>query len=418
MAAMPALLQPRQSPPSLPGGSAAAPSPSRPGPTPTGTAVSSASFEHGSPRRVASERIQLLPAGAFRALDGRPTEVDAWLLDAAGAATLIAAAAARSTPYVLDYEHQSLAAAAQGIKAPAAAWFKTLEWVEGDGLYATDVQWTDAARALIEADEYRYLSPVFAWDRATGRVTALLNAALTNVPGLDGLSGVAELIAARLAIDPGAAPLILTGAPMDELLDRIRYFLNLPITATAAEAAAELQKLIDQLAGDGMANAAEVAARIAAGASETAALRSELASARAAADPAQVVPFAVHAALTRQVAELQAEIEQRDRADLIEVALSDGRILPATQAFWQTRPLAALTAYLEHAQPIAALNGQQSAHSRPAGNPGSAPGTFTVPAGYRVDAARLAHHQRALALMREQNLPYAVAAAAAAAAGA
>lgn len=415
MAAMPAVLPPpRQTPSSPPDGRAAASLPS----WPAGTAFSSASFEHGSLRRVASERIQILPAGAFRALDGRPTEVDAWLLDAAGAATLIAAAAARSTPYVLDYEHQSLAAAQGGIKAPAAAWFKTLEWVEGDGLYATDVQWTDAARALIEADEYRYLSPVFAWDRATGRVTALLNAALTNVPGLDGLSGVAELIAARLAIDPGAAPLILTGAPMDELLDRIRYFLNLPITATAAEVTAVLVKLIDQLAGDGMANAAEVAARIAAGASETAALRSELASARAAADPAQFVPFAVHAALTRQVAELQAEIEQRDRADLIEVALSDGRILPATQAFWQTRPLAALTAYLEHAQPIAALNGQQSAHSRPAGNPGSAPGTFTVPAGYRVDAARLAHHQRALALMREQNLPYAVAAAAAAAAGA
>lgn len=384
-------------------------------PGPAGWAIASCARTLAGPtigRRVASPRIQLLPAGAFRALDGRPTEVDAWQLDAAAGAALVAAAAARRTPYVLDYEHQSLHTTGQGIKAPAAGWFKTLEWVDDDGLYATDVAWTDAARALIEADEYRYLSPVFAWERASGRVTALINAALTNLPGLDGLSGVADRIAARLALDPAGALATPPGAPMDELLERLRYFLNLPITATAVEVSAELQKLIDRLAGDGLANAGEVAARLAAGAAETAALKSELASARAAADPTAAVPFAVHAALTQQLAGLQAQIEQRERADLIAAALADGRLLSPTLPYWQEQPLAALTAYLKHASPIAALGGQQSTHTRPAADAPAAAGPFPVPAGYRVDAARLAHHQRALALMREQQVSYAVAAAA------
>lgn len=375
-------------------------------PRSSGVAFSSATFDASGLKRVASPRVQLLPAGSFRALDGRPAEVDAWILDAAGAAELIQAAQARSTPYVLDYEHQSLVATDQGIKAPAAGWFKTLEWVDGVGLFATDVAWTEAARALIEADEYRYVSPVFSWDRDSGRVTGLLNAAITNTPGLDGLSGVAELIAARLALS-------LKADPMDELLERLRYFLNLPITATADECVAELNKLISQIAGDGMATARDLLAR----AGETAALRSEIATARAAApDPAQWVPLTVHAALQQEIATLQNAVDQRARNELLTAALADGRILPATQAYWGSQPLEALVAYLEVAQPIAALTGQQSVAARQGATAGqAAAGDYAVPAGFRVDPDRLRQHQRALALMRDQNLTYAAAAAAAAA---
>lgn len=74
---------------------------------------------------------------------------------------LIAAADARDTPYVLDYEHQTLRAAKNGLPAPAAAFFKKLEWRDGEGLFAIDVEWTAAAAAMVEAKEYRFISPYF-----------------------------------------------------------------------------------------------------------------------------------------------------------------------------------------------------------------------------------------------------------------
>ena len=93
--------------------------------------------------------IQLFPAGEFRARDGRPTECAAWLMTREIAERLIAAADARDTPYVLDYEHQTLRAAKNGLPAPAAAFFKKLEWRDGEGLFAIDVEWTAAAAAMV-----------------------------------------------------------------------------------------------------------------------------------------------------------------------------------------------------------------------------------------------------------------------------
>lgn len=360
-------------------------------------AFSACAFVGAKDRLTASARVQLLPAGEFRSLDGRPTEVSAWFIDGAIAATLIAAAAARETPYVLDYHHQSLLAAEQDLKAPAAGWFKTLEWVEGVGLFATDVQWTDAARQMVEADELRYVSPVFAWDRATGQVTHLINAALTNTPGLDGMTAVAERVAAALS----GLVISTLESTMDDLIDRLRYFLNLPITATAEDCTAELQKLIDQIGA--LPPPDEVAAAsLTLGGRLLAAL-----SARAPEppDPAQYVPVTVHLALQGELSAARAALEGGQHAALMQAALADGRILPATETYWRGQPLAALSAYLEQAQPIAALTGMQSGGQPPVRSPTLT--TFTTMAGYAVDAERLALHQRALAHASDHRCSYA-----------
>ncbi|WP_305965658.1 phage protease [Marinobacter salsuginis] len=123
--------------------------------------------------RTPSTDIQLFPAGVFRARDGRPTGITGWRMDAASARELIALSGQRQTPFVIDYEHQTLYAETSGNPAPAAGWFERLEWREGDGLYAVDVEWTARATAMIEGDEYRYLSPVFKYDK-NGAVTELL----------------------------------------------------------------------------------------------------------------------------------------------------------------------------------------------------------------------------------------------------
>lgn len=386
------------------------PSGSSPGHARHGLALSACAFVGEGASLTASERVQLLPAGEFRSLDGRPAEISAWFIDAAIAAKLIADAAARETPYVLDYHHQSLLAMEKGLKAPAAGWFKTLEWVDGVGLFATDVQWTDAARQMVEADELRYVSPVFTWDRADGRVTGLINAALTNTPGLDGMAAVTDAVAAALGAGLAVSSL---ESSMDEMIERLRYFLNLPITATAADCVAELQTLIQQIGelppGDVAAASLSPAARLVAALSA----RTPETTPNPTPDPAQFVPMAVHLALQGELSAARLSIDRGQHAALMQAALADGRILPATEAYWRRQPLAALSAYLDLAQPMAALAGMQSAGQRTpsAGRP-PPPSTFTALAGYAVDADRLALHQRALAVASDQRCDYAQALAA------
>src|SRR5579871_1568223 len=149
---------------------------------------------------TASKEVQLLPAGKFRATDGRPKDAPHWYIDGPLAEAVIAQVAGLTNSLVIDYEHQSLLAANNGQPAPAAAWFKSLEWRDGDGLYAIDVEWTARAAAMIEAKEYLYISPVFGYDKKTGAVKSLINAALTNNPALDGMDEVAVQAAATRLI--------------------------------------------------------------------------------------------------------------------------------------------------------------------------------------------------------------------------
>lgn len=88
-----------------------------------------------------SGRAQIFPMGTFRADDGsgRPADCPAWRMTPEIGARLAAAAAARSTPYCFDYEHQILRSATNGKPAPAAGWFKTIE-VCDDGIWATDIE--------------------------------------------------------------------------------------------------------------------------------------------------------------------------------------------------------------------------------------------------------------------------------------
>jgi phage I-like protein len=151
-----------------------------------------------------SGAIQLLPTGTFRARDGRPKDVASgyWLITAPVAQRLIRKAAERATDLVIDYEHQTLNSAENGQPAPAAGWFRStsLEWREGHGLYAGQVQWTNKAAAMIAAREYRYLSPVFSYDKQTGEVLELHHVGLTNFPALDGMASLPTLAAARFRL--------------------------------------------------------------------------------------------------------------------------------------------------------------------------------------------------------------------------
>lgn len=151
----------------------------------------------------ASREIRILPPGLFRASDGRPVGLAGWKIDAASAARIVADLASRDD-LVVDYEHQTLLAKENGQPAPAAGWFSRVVWREGEGLFAVDVKWTDKAKQMIAAREYRYISPVFSYNAVSGQVERLLALGLTNNPALSGLTDLAKIAANARNFAPSA----------------------------------------------------------------------------------------------------------------------------------------------------------------------------------------------------------------------
>lgn len=125
----------------------------------------------------APEWIELLPAGqTIVGRDGRT-----WINDKPD--SVLAAFAAEGKDLPIDWEHSSELKACKGEEAPAAAWIKQLE-VRADGSTWARVEWTPRGTASVMNREYRYLSPVFKYDRSTGRVMRITSCGLTNQPNL------------------------------------------------------------------------------------------------------------------------------------------------------------------------------------------------------------------------------------------
>lgn len=291
----------------------------------------------------AGREIRLLPAGRFLPADGRTLDVPGWTLDAEAAAQVIARFNARRDARVIDYEHQTLFAETNGQPAPAAGWFGALEWREGDGLYATDVEWTAKAAAHIEAREYRYISPVFSYDRQ-GRVLAILHAGITNNPGLDGLTDLAALTARFQQAEEES----------DMDLKALLAALGLADDKTEADAMSAI-------------------AALKAAAGQVDDLSAQIAALKAHAgkpDPAKFVPVDAVAALQQQVAALTAQVAGTEVDRLIEAGLADGRILPAMEKWARElggKDVAQLKSYLDNASPVAVLKGTQTG-GQPAGD--------------------------------------------------
>lgn len=318
--------------------------------------------------------IQLLPAGEFRAVDGRPNDAPHWFTNAAIAAKLIADLTARANPCVIDYEHQTLLAADNGQPAPAAGWFKALRWVEGVGLFA-QVEWTERAAAHIAAGEYKFISPVIAYDKATGAIKKLINAALTNNPAIDGM----EEVSAALTQDYYTEEKL--SMDIEELLECIRYLLNLPTLATPEEVAAELQKAVDLIkTGEGEAVAANslgVVGLAQMRVVEIVSLKARLETTDAALSTA-----------TAELTSLKAEAADKQVADLVTAALSAHKIAPAQKDAMielGKANLALLTSIIDNAVPVVASG--ESAKEEP--KTAALAAEFDVPQGYQTDPAQV-----------------------------
>lgn len=281
--------------------------------------------------------IQLTPAGVFKARDGRPGgKLPGWKIDAAIAARVIARASARQTPFVTDYEHQTLATEKNGQPAPAAGWFKNLEWREGQGLFATDVTWTAKAKAHIEAGEYKFISPVFSFDPLTGEVLELQMAALTNTPAVDGMDAVAAL--AQEFFTRSEEPTHVK----DQAMKAIAVLLGLAEDASEADITAAVTALKAKYSDQE---------------TQIASLKTQ------SPDPAKFVPVETVTKLQGEIAALTMRLNDAELEDVIGTAKAEGKLLPAMEDWARElgkKDIAALKAYIAKNPAIAALNGNQT----------------------------------------------------------
>lgn len=298
--------------------------------TPSACCVAALVFELTVGPDGVTNEAHLLPPGPFRAVDGRPKDCTAWRLDYAIAESLIARMRAKANDTLIDFEHQSLRTETNGKRVEAAGWFRDMEWRDGKGLYAINVQWVGDTAALIKDKKLRYVSAVFLYSYGSGEVLEIVSVALTNTPAVDGLDALADLARKFSTTHPEDAHM----ATEEQLaaLTQQRDTLNTQLAALTAER-------------DGLKTS-------------TAALTAEVTTLKAKVEAEEKAR--VEAALVA---------EKAKHAELVSAALSDGRLTPAEKGFAEKLPLASLTEMLEVRKPLNLAGGRQGGGSD-AGNNG------------------------------------------------
>ncbi|WP_454908392.1 phage protease [Variovorax gossypii] len=266
----------------------------------------------------ASEDVHLLPAGEFVGRDGRPGKNLTWKLSDEQGRALAAQMNKRHerVKFQLDYEHQSMLSEENGKPAPASGWATTFEWRAGDGLYATNVQWTATAKQMIEALEYQYISPVILYDEKTGVVTGVINAALVGIPALD-LNPVAQQRVARMNASFASSPTNPEQSPMNPILKALLAALGLAETATEQEATTAVATLKAQAESVGGLN------------TQIAALKAQTP------DPTKWAPVETVNTLNTEIAALRSSVATREVDELIERARAEGKVVAAVEPVWR-----------------------------------------------------------------------------------
>ena len=280
------------------------------------------------------EHLLLIPEGTFKGVDGRPHDAPHWSLTPARGKQIVAALNSRAADTVIDYEHGTLYAK-KGEPVPAAGWLKSASfiYIDGVGICSTQFEWTDKAGNFIASEEYKYISPLFFY-KPDGEIVSMINIGLTNTPNLPDPPEAKLAAAARELITQFS---ITQDSEMnEELLKQVRYLLNLPLTTTADEAVAALEKLKNMLLDKTGISIAENSQSIYDVIAEFEQLKvaANAQQNTAVPDPAQYVPMAVYQEALNAASAATASAQTKEMDDLIAAACSDGRLTGEASINW------------------------------------------------------------------------------------
>ncbi len=299
----------------------------------------------------ANGRIQLFPFGWFEAQDGRGGR---WYVGDKNGYALADNINNTAIDLMIDYEHQTLYIKDNGKGNPAAGWITKVEYISGEGLFA-DVRWTPQATQEIKDGVYRYLSPMFLTD-SSGMVIKVLNAALTNRPALHNLQEV-------VAMSSQFAKFLTPEEENPKMKELLIKLFSLSANATDEQITEKLTAL-SAAKGDSPVALSDVYAELAKEKGNVVALSAKVNNP----DPAKYVALSDLQAVQSELNGLKQQMNDKERDALIQVALSDGRLLPAQKEWAESlgkQNLVALSDFLKTVTPNPALNGTQSGGEDP-----------------------------------------------------
>ncbi|WP_299072874.1 phage protease [uncultured Paraglaciecola sp.] len=305
---------------------------------------------------------QIFPAGQFQSTDGQSdaVEVGFWNIDAAIAKQVIADRAKKANDLLFDYEHQTLNAEKNGQAAPAAGWAKNanLEWVDGQGLFVKNVEWTAKAKQLIQDKEYRYISPVFSYDKKTGAIVSLKHIAITNDPAIDGMQ---SLVALKHTSTP-----TLENTMHPTIVDLLAA-IGITIDPNKDLDIAALTALLDSK--DAKTGIASLKASLAEFATQTTEIAALKAKSTEGVDLTKHVPVETYNAVVVEMAALKANNESITVEQTIEQAKKDGKFIAAGEIEYLKNlgntNIAALKSTLDGRPTVAAFAGKQTTEQKP-----------------------------------------------------
>ncbi len=285
----------------------------------------------------APEWIQLMPMGEVRFRDGRePVFVRE-------AAAVIQASLSDTDALPIDYDHQTDFTRDSGNAAPAAGWLRELQ-VRDDGIWGR-VEWTERGGAAVSAKEYRFISPVFHFNKKTKAVTRILRAGLTNDPALN-LKAVANRAAENQE------------AQMDELLKKLRELLGLAEDADQKAVCSAIATAVESAEGADNGVALASVAKALGLAEDAKAEDIEIAAAKA-------VASAARAGDRDELAERLDKIEAKTTSDAataaVDKAIASGKLTPGQRDWalgYAAKDPKAFETFIE-AQPVVVASGAQ-----------------------------------------------------------
>lgn len=253
-----------------------------------------------------TDEVKILPMGFVKTQKGN------FVVDNESVNFMRKAFKERKIDIVVDYEHQTL----NDVQAPAGGWIK--DFYIKDNVVVAKVEWTEKAKEYIANKEYRYLSPVVLVRKTDNKAVILHSVALTNTPAIDGMYTIKNSIDLE-DIEGGEED-------MNNLLQELIKMLGLAEGTTEEQVLAKLNEI--QEASVAKPSSQEVIAN-----KETLKLLDLKEDASQEDVTSKIMelknPVSKGQVSAAEFKALKEKLEKKEAADVVILAMKEGKITPA-----------------------------------------------------------------------------------------